>query len=331
MTGADRSAVEQQPLDVRNLRVEYRTNGGLLSTRKQTVVRAVDDVSLQVGAGSTLAIVGESGCGKTTLARAVMRLVTPVSGEILLLGHDIAQLNRTAMRKHRKHIQMIFQDPYASLDPRMTARETVVEGLNIMGDSSARENAEVAAELLNQVGISPSRLNDYPHQFSGGQRQRIGIARALAVNPEVIVCDEAVSALDVSVQVQVLNLLVKLQEQRRMSYMFISHDLAVVQEISTTVAVMYLGRIVELAPTAKLYATPAHPYSKGLLNSVPRVRGRRDGRHVPALQGELPSPLYPPSGCHFRTRCPLAMEVCKQERPELREIAPGHHAACHAI
>ena len=303
-------------LEVSGLRKYFPLKGKML--------RAVDDVSFGVGEGETLGLVGESGCGKTTLGKVILRLIEPTAGSIRLRGTDITNLNAEQMRPHRRALQVIFQDPYASLNPRMTAGAIVGEPLLNFG----MESDERVAQLFRRVGLSPDQMRRYPHEFSGGQRQRLGIARALALNPALIVADEPVSALDVSVQAQVINLLMDLQQEYRLSYLFIAHDLAVVQHISQRVAVMYLGKIVELAQKKALFAQPRHPYTEALLSAVPQpVPGMRKQRII--LQGDLPSPAALPSGCRFHTRCPYSFERCRVEEPAFEEKAPGHWAACH--
>jgi peptide/nickel transport system ATP-binding protein len=312
---------------VRDLVKRFPVERGLL--RKVVAeVRAVDGVSFTIAAGETLCLVGESGCGKSTVGRLILRLIEPTSGQVLLNGVDITALDREAVRLHRRHIQMVFQDPYASLNPRLTAGQIVTEPLENYGDMGAREREERTVALLERVGLRAEAMRKFPFEFSGGQRQRLGIARALALRPDVIVADEPVSALDVSVQAQVLNLLMDLQEEYGLAYLFISHDLGVVEHISRRVAVMYLGRIVEIADRDALFASPLHPYAEALLAAapVPAPRARRD-RLV--IEGEVPSPLNPPSGCSFHPRCPYAVARCRSEEPMLREVTRGRFVACH--
>jgi len=293
-------------------------------------VRAVEDVSFEIARGETLALVGESGCGKSTTGRLVLRLMDPTAGSVRFKGEEIAALDKGALRRLRRHMQIIFQDPYASLNPRMTVGEILAEPLQVHEIGDAASRGARGSELLEIVGLLPEHARRYPHQFSGGQRQRIGIARALAVNPDLIVCDEPVSALDVSIQAQIVNLLQNLQQRFGLSYLFIAHDLAVVKHISDRVAVMYLGKLVEIADKKTIYARPLHPYTHALLSAVPVPDpGAAAKRERILLQGDLPSPINPPTGCVFHTRCWKAEEQCKVEKPVLRLLRPGHQVACH--
>ncbi|WP_206832188.1 ABC transporter ATP-binding protein [Alicyclobacillus fructus] len=314
-------------LEVQDLKKYFPIKSGLL---KRTVghVRAVDGVSFQVKPGETLGIVGESGCGKSTTGRMIMRLTTPTSGKIILDGKDITHAKGEELRASRRKSQMVFQDPYASLNPRMSVGESIAEPLIVNKVLSKSEAFERAGELLKTVGLRPSDINRYPHEFSGGQRQRIGIARALALNPKLIVADEAVSALDVSIQSQILNLLMDLKHQFNLSYLFISHNLAVVRHISDRVGVMYLGHLVEIGPKHSLYQDPLHPYTQALLSAAPEPR-RTKRRERIILQGDVPSPANPPSGCPFHTRCPRVMDVCRETMPKPVQVHPDHWVACH--
>src|SRR5262245_46343719 len=315
-------------LEVKSLKVHFPVKHGLFS-RVKGHVKAVDDVSFELAPGETLGLVGESGCGKTTLGRAIIRLIEPTAGSVLFEGEDITKLNGSELRTRRRGFQMIFQDPYGSLNPRMTVGQTIGEALDIhklAESSSAREKRII--ELLRSVGLDPTHAQRYPHEFSGGQRQRIGIARALAVEPKLIVCDEPVSALDVSVQAQILNLLQDLQAERGIAYLFIAHDLAVVEHVSRRVLVMYLGKIVELSAARALVASPKHPYTQALLSAVPVVDPDSKRQRI-LLAGDVPSPIDPPGGCPFHPRCPVAEPRCRTEVPVLRELTAGHWAACH--
>jgi len=303
---------------------------GFIFQRQVGVVKAVDGVSFTIRRGETLGLVGESGCGKTTTGRVILRLQEPTAGEVIFEGRNVFALNKEELRRMRRDMQIIFQDPYSSLNPRMTVGDIVGEPLEIHNIARGREKLRRVQELLEVVGLSPYHVNRYPHEFSGGQRQRIGIARALALNPKLIICDEPVSALDVSIQAQILNLLEDLQKEFKLTYLFIAHDLSVVRHISDRVAVMYLGKIVELAPTEQLFENPQHPYTEALLSAVP-IPDPEVKRERIILPGDVPSPVNPPPGCRFHTRCLYAEERCRLEEPPLEEVAPGHFAACWVL
>jgi len=317
-------------VDVRNLKMYFPVRSGIIFQKKVADIKAVDDVSFTIRRGETLGLVGESGCGKTTTGRCILQLYKPTAGEIRFEGQDLTKMKGGELRRFRRRMQMIFQDPYSSLDPRQNCASIVGEPLIVHKMVKSRgEYRDQVAELLSVVGLNPQMAPRFPHEFSGGQRQRIGVARALAVHPSLIVCDEPVSALDVSIQAQVINLLEDLQEQFNLTYLFIAHDLAVVRHISDRIAVMYLGHIVEVAERGELYENPLHPYTKALLSAVPIpdpvVEAQRE-RII--LTGDVPSPLHPPSGCVFHTRCPIAIEECRQQIPELRDVGDGHLVAC---
>ncbi len=317
-------------IEVRDLKMHFPVTKGIILQRQVGAIKAVDGVSFSIKRGETLGLVGESGCGKSTTGRAILQLYRPTSGQVLFQGIDLTKLHGEEMRRMRRKVQMIFQDPYASLNPRMTVGDIIGEPIQVHGlRKSKKEIRDRVQELLQLVGLNPYFINRYPHEFSGGQRQRIGVARALAVEPEFVVCDEPVSALDVSIQAQVINLLEELQDKLGLTYLFIAHGLAVVKHISDRVAVMYLGKVVELAQRTKLYEMPMHPYTQALLSAVPipdpKVEKRRK-RII--LEGDVPSPLNPPTGCHFHTRCPIAIEKCRVEEPPFVDYGGGHFAAC---
>jgi oligopeptide transport system ATP-binding protein len=320
-------AEEEKPLlEVRELKKWFRAPGGVFS--RGACVRAVDGVSLQVREGETVALVGESGCGKSTLGRAIVRLLQPTSGSVRFGGVDLAALSGAELRKKRRDMQFIFQDPFASLDPRMTVGDIVGEPLDIHGVCSGRERRARIMNIMETVGLDRGGVSRYAHEFSGGQRQRIGIARAIALNPKLIVCDEPVSALDVSIQAQVINLLKGLRERFGMAYIFISHDLSVVRHISDRVCVMYLGKFVETADKRRLFDSPAHPYTQALLSAIPNLDPRVK-KEKTVLKGDIPSPSDPPSGCRFHTRCPVASTICRELAPHMVEVGKGHYCACH--
>ena len=319
--------MSEKLLEVQHLKQYFPVKTGAFS---KGYVQAVDDVSFYINRGETFGLVGESGCGKTTTGRTILRLYEPTGGKIIYDGVDVTNVD---FKPYRKKMQIVFQDPYASLDSRMTVGDIVGEAIDIHGLSSSREDRKnKILSLLNRVGLNSEHANRYPHEFSGGQRQRIGIARALAVNPEFIVCDEPISALDVSIQAQVINMFEDLQKEFGLTYLFIAHDLAVVKHISNRIGVMYLGKLVELADSEKLYEKPLHPYTQSLLSAIPipdPQTSRQKKRIV--LEGDVPSPLHPPTGCRFRTRCPYAVPKCAEAVPEMQEYEPGHFAACHRI
>jgi oligopeptide transport system ATP-binding protein len=318
-------------LKVENLKMHFPIYRGVFQ-RQVGAVHAVDGVSFDVRRGETLGLVGESGCGKSTTGRTILQLYKPTAGEVIFEGTDLVTLKREEMRFMRREMQMIFQDPYASLNPRMTVGEIVSEPLIVHNVATGKEIQDRVAHLLDLVGLNAGFIGRYPHEFSGGQRQRIGVARALALQPSFIICDEPISALDVSIQAQVVNLLEELQDQFNLTYLFIAHDLSMVRHISKRVAVMYLGVIVELANRDNLYAEPLHPYTQALLSAVPIPDPIADAnRKRVILEGDVPSPVNPPSGCRFRTRCPIADKACAESRPDFREVKPGHFVACHKV
>ena len=320
-------------LKVENLVKHFPIKKGIILQKQIGSVYAVDGVSFELYEGETLGLVGESGCGKSTTARTILQVSRPTSGSVWFKGHDLTKLKGEELRKVRREIQMIFQDPYASLNPRMTVGDIVGEPFRVHKLTNSKKSIEDEVQnLLNLVGLNPSYSNRFPHEFSGGQRQRIGIARALALNPSLIVCDEPISALDVSIQAQIVNLLEDLQNKLNLTYLFIAHDLSMVRHISSRVAVMYLGLMVELADRSELYNHPLHPYTQALLSAVPIPDPvAEEQREQILLHGSIPSPINPPSGCHFRTRCPLADKICAELEPEFREISPRHFVACHMV
>ncbi|MEZ4860475.1 MAG: dipeptide ABC transporter ATP-binding protein [Caldilineaceae bacterium] len=314
---------------VKNLKTYFPIRAGVFQ-RVVNWVKAVDDVSFSIQEGETFGLVGESGCGKTTVARTILRLQPATDGSVFFAGEDVFGKRGSDLKELRRHMQIVFQDPYSSLDPRMPVGDIIAEGLAIHGLSNRKERNDIVQEMLAKVGLNPYHAHRYPHEFSGGQRQRIGIARALALQPRFIICDEPVSALDVSIQSQILNLLRDLQHEFGFTYLFVAHDLSVVEHISDRVGVMYLGKMAEIAPRAALYRNPLHPYTQALLSSIPVPDPRRKRQRI-VLKGEVPSPVNPPSGCRFHTRCPIAVDRCSVEIPPLEEKQPGQWAACHLV
>lgn len=313
-------------LEIKNLKKWFVSNKSGIG--KKEMIKAIDGISFTVKKRETLSLVGESGCGKTTTGKVVLKILEPTSGSILFKGEDISKLHRKKMMKYRKKMMIIYQDPFGSLDPRMTVKKTIMEPMEVHKIGTKKEREERVIELMEKVGLSPDYKNRYPHEFSGGQRQRIGIARALATNPEFIVADEPVSALDVSIQAQIINLLKDLQKEFGLTLLFISHDLSVVKHISNRVAVMYLGKIVEIAKKKELFDNPKHPYTLALLSAIPIPNPKAKKKEI-ILQGDLPSPINPPNGCRFHTRCPFVKPICKEEEPVLKEVGNEHFVACH--
>ena len=314
-------------IDIQNLKMHFHKGGGFLGG-KLKVIKAVDGISFKINSGETLGLVGESGCGKSTTGRAILRLYEPTDGKIIFDGTDITKLSHKELLPHRKRMQMIFQDPYASLNSRMTIADTISEALIIHNIGTPSERQERVKALLEKVGLKHAHASRYPHEFSGGQRQRIGIARALAVEPKFIVCDEPISALDVSIQAQVINTLEELQEELGLTYLFIAHDLSMVKHISTKIGVMYLGKLVEIGESDEIYSNPQHPYTKALLSAVPIPDPTREKNRI-VLEGDVPSPINPPPGCRFSSRCRFCIDICKQEEPTLKAISDNHQVACY--
>lgn len=318
---------EQSLIEVKNLK-KYFGGGGIIT--KKPYIKAVDDISFSINRGETFGLVGESGCGKSTAARTMIRLYTPTSGSVIFDGTDIARLGEKELKPYRRRIQMIFQDPYASLDPRMTVQNIVAEPLTTQSTFAKAEYEDRVVQSLRMVGLEPEHMGKYPHEFSGGQRQRIGIARALITQPDFIICDEPISALDVSIQAQVVNMLQSLQEELGLTYCFIAHDLAMVKYISKRMGVMYVGQLVEVSPSDELYRSPLHPYTIGLMRAIPIADPRlAKMKQEVSIEGEIPSPFNPPSGCRFSTRCRHVMDVCREISPTLKEVSPNHFVACH--
>lgn len=324
------SSNRENCLEVQNLKKYFELKAGFF--KKPNILKAVDDVSFSIAKGETMGLVGESGCGKTTIGRTVLKLYEPTGGKILYHGSDITTLDDSQMLPYRKKIQMIFQDPYTSLDPRMDVAHIIAEPIRFMNLMQGKDVMDRVRQLVELVGLKPDHLNRYPHEFSGGQRQRIGIARALAAEPEFIVCDEPISALDVSIQAQIVNLLIELQKKRNLTYLFIAHDLSMVKHISDRVGVMYLGNMVEFASSDELYSKPLHPYTKALMSAIPIPDPKEEKKktRIP-IEGEIPSPVNPKPGCRFAARCKYATELCRSETPKLEEMEEGHYVACHRV
>ncbi len=317
-------------LKVQDLKVYFPVTRGIVFQRHIADVKAVDGISLTIQKGETLGLVGESGCGKSTTGRAILQLIAPTTGKIVFKGENLTGLHGEPLRRKRREMQMIFQDPYASLNPRMPVSHIIAEPMRVHGLVTRQTQEQRVQELMRTVGLNPGFINRFPHEFSGGQRQRIGIARSIGLNPDFVVCDEPISALDVSIQAQIINLLQDLQEQFHLTYLFIAHDLSVVRHISTRIAVMYLGKLAELAPRRELYTHPLHPYTRALLSAVPIPNPviEKQRRRI-ILQGDVPTPTNPPAGCHFSTRCPDVMDVCRQAKPPFRDVGGGHWVACY--